>query len=152
MKDRKTICGKANDKIKKLLTGEPTDDFQKEIQERLKNLLRKELEFMSSGKSADLSDEEIYNHFDTVFTDIIDRIITKITSKISYCEAYDIDYPYSLEDINFADIGLANWFEIITDIHSKNVENKLGIYRFSVKDKADLDKIFDELFKLLSED
>ncbi len=152
MKDRKTICDKANDKIKKLLTGEPTDNFQEEIQERLKNLLRNELEFMSSGKSDDLSDEEIYKHFDTVFTKIIDKIITKIASRISYCEEFDVDYPDSLEVINFADIGLANWFEIITDIHTKNVEKKLGIYGFSIKDEADLDKVFDELNKLLSED
>ena len=149
MKDRKTICEKATEKIKKLLTGEPTDKFQKRVQERLNSLLNEELEFASDEKNNELSDEETYKHFDDAFTDVIDRLITMITSEISYCEEYDIDYPESLEDIKFADIGLADWFKITIDIHTENIEKKLGIHRFSINSKDDFDKAVVEILKTL---
>lgn len=153
MKDRKTLIEKATEKIKKFLTGESIDDFQEEVQKVLKVYLDAELEFAFNEKNDSLTEEEAYEHFDSVFANIIDRVIDEIVSELAYCERQFMNCPKSLNDISYDDIGLADWVKIVTDIHSKNIERKLGIYSFEFEPGTDYEEALKEVFKtLLSED
>lgn len=151
MKDRKTICEKATERILAFLTCVPTDDCQRRIQNNFNDILNEELEFSKTNTAHDMPDEKLFKHFDYFVTKVAIATIESISNELVYADMFDDTPPKSLKHITFADIGLADWFKIIVDTHTRQIEKELGIYRVDSKD--DFDKVLNEIRKtIFSED